>query len=157
MQTALTAQLAQWLKFVETLPGKDQPVFLIALHWADTQRTQEALRTIATQDSSRATYAQKLLQVPVPVLDQLTNPSAEELDMCWGAFFATGDPVYVLSVMRCAVKPAKANVIDMSQQAARWSLKALCRTHAKVRDIKDTFYKTASPDERQVLDELFKN
>ena len=39
--------------------------------------------------------------------------------------------------------------------AARWSLKSLCSTHPKLRDIKDAFYKTASPEERKALDELF--
>ena len=82
--------------------------------------------------------------------------------MCWGAFFATGDAVYALPVIRCAAKPSKDNEINMSQQAARmsqqaarWSLKSLCPRHKKLQEIKDNFYKTATPNERKSLDDLF--
>ena len=155
-QSATTAQLVQWLRFIQSLPEEDQTVFLVALRWANIPETQDALEKIAAGKGQGATFARKMLEAEVPALDKITVPSAGELDMCWGAFFATGDSVYVLPVFRCAVKPSKANNIDLSQQAARWSLKALCRTHQKVRDIKDAFYTTASPEERETLDELFK-
>ena len=102
-----------------------------------------------------AAYARKQLDSKIPVLDKITDPAPEDLDMCWGAFFATGDSAFALPVIRCAVKPAMKNEIDVSQVAARWSLKSLCSTHPKLRDIKDAFYKTASPEERKALDELF--
>ncbi len=155
-QSAPPEQLSQWLKFIGGLPEAEQQVFLVALRWASTRETKNALRTVASKKGKLATYACKLLDSKAPVLDKISDPAPEELDMCWGAFFATGDSAYALPIIRCAVKPAKKNVIDMSQGAAQWSLKSLCSTHPKLRNIKDTFYKTASPEERKALDELFK-
>jgi len=147
--------LAQWLEFIDQLPEADQRVFLVALRWTNTRDAQDALRKRASGKSKVAKYAQKLRDSKAPALDMISNPTPEELDMCWGAFFATGDPVYALPVIRCAAKPSKANEIDMSQGAARWSLKSLCASHKKLRAIKDDFYKTAKPAERKSLDELF--
>ncbi len=154
---AQPAQLAKWLKFIEGLPEADKQVFLVGLRLADSRETKDALHTIASHEGRAAIYAKKILDAESPVLDKMTDLAAPtELDLCWGAFFATGDPVYALPVIRCATKPVKAKTIDMGREAAQWSLKALCGTHKKLRDIKDAFYKTASPEERKALDELFK-
>ena len=155
-KSAPPAQLAEWLKFIGGLPERDQQAFLVALRWAGTRETQDALRTIAARKDKVAAYARKLLDAKAPVLDKISNPTPEELDTCWGAFFATGDSVYALTVIRCATKPTKEKDLEISQGAARWSLKSLCNTHKKLRDIKDSFYKAASPQERKALDELFK-
>ena len=154
-QSAPPAQLAQWLKLIKALPDADQQVFLVALRWGGTRETQDALRAIASGKGKTSTYAGKLLDSNAPVLDKISNPTPEELDLCWGAFFATGSPEYALPVIRCATKPTKDREFDLSQAAARWSLKSLCNTHKKLRDIKDSFYKTALPEERKSLDKLF--
>lgn len=154
---ATQEQLAAWLKVVSALPEKNRQVFLVALRWAGTPSATDALRTIAAGKGRAAEYAAKLLTADVPPdLTKLTAPAPEELDMCWGAFFATGDAAYALTVIRCAALPEKPGNINISRQAAQWSLKSLCQTHAKLREIRDEFQKTATPGERKVLEELFK-
>jgi hypothetical protein len=148
--------LAKWLKFIDSLPAADQTVFLISLRWADTPETQDALQKRASGKTENAKRARSLLDSKAPKLDKISSPATGELDMCWGAFFATGDPVYALIVIRCAVQPEKSGEIDMSREAARWSLKSICKSHAKLREIKDNFRKTATPAEQKSLDELFK-
>ena len=152
---AAPARLAQWLTFIKDLPEAEQQVFLLALKWADTRETQDHILSISKQEGRTAIYARKLLKAKVSGIDKITDPAPEQLDMCWGAFFATGDPTYALIVIKCAVKQQKKDVINMSQQAARWSLRSLSLEHEKLRAIKADFYKTASPEERKALDEIF--
>jgi hypothetical protein len=47
-------------------------------------------------------------------------------------------------------------VIDVTRGAAQWSLASLCERHPKLVEIKDGYYKTASEEERKVLDGIFK-
>ena len=155
-RSAQPEQFAQWIKTIGALPEADRRPFLIAMHWANTNASQAALVAIATGKGDAAGYAKKLLEMPIPSLETLADPKVAEIDMCWAAFMATGDPTYALIVIHCAVRPTKGDVqVDTSQEAARWSLKALCETHPKLRQIKDDFYRTASPAERRALEEIF--
>ena len=155
-QAAAPAQLARGLKFIQSLPAEDQRVFLVALRWADTPATQDALRSMADQTKENAAGVSRLLDSKAPELDKISNPSASELDMCWGAFFATGDAMYALPVVRCAVLPTKEHTMNMSREAARWSFKSLCAVHPKLRQIRNDFHASASPEERRSLDESFR-
>jgi hypothetical protein len=156
-RSAQPAQLTQWLKTIDALPEADRRPFLIALRWANTTQSQAALQAIATGHGNAASYARKLQETPIPALETLVDPKVSEIDMCWAAFMATGDPIYALVVIRCAVRPTKGDVdVDTSQEAARWSLKALCETHPKLRLIKDNFYQTAGTAERRAMEEIFK-
>ena len=155
-QTASAEQLDRWCAAVRGLPRADQKVFLIALWWADTPATKDALRAFIDQAGPDAESLRELWRLPPPDFTKLNDPAPGELDMCWGAFFATGEAAYALPVIRCAVRPAKEGVADLTRQAARWSLKALCATHPRLREIRDRFYETAAPQERRSLDELFK-
>ncbi len=154
--SAAPEQLAQWLKVVDSLPEQDRQLFLLALRMADTPAARDALKAAAAGKGDAASYAKKVIGTEQPDITKLTSPAPEELDMCWGAFFATGDAAYALTVLRCAVKPVKPKTIDLSQQAARWSYKSLSQSHPKLREIRDDFYKTATPEERKTLDEVFK-
>jgi len=147
--------LSRWLKFIDALPNADQAAFLVALRWADTPETINALRQRSSGNSALANRAKQLVDSRSPKLNKISHPAPGELDMCWGAFFATGDPVYALTVIRCAAQPPESDPIDMSHQAARWSLKSLCKSHPKLRAIKDDFYNAATSAERKSLDELF--
>lgn len=154
---ASASQLSQWLKTVKQLPPEDQRIFLFALHLADTKDSKDALREYASRDDELAPVAQQLLNSETLKLTELSNPSPGELDMCWGAFFATGDKAYVLPIIRCAVRPEQPRTIDLSKRAAAWSLKSLSNDQKRVREIKDEFYKSATREEQVSLDELFKN
>jgi hypothetical protein len=154
---ASSSQLSQWLKTIKQLPKEDQKVFLVALHLADTNDSKAALRECASKDDELSPIAQKLLDSKTLKLSEISNPSPGDLDMCWGAFFATGDKAYVLPIIRCAVRPEQPRTIDLSKRAAGWSLKSLSNDQKRVREIKDEFYKSATPEEQASLDELFKN
>lgn len=59
--------------------------------------------------------------------------SPEELDLCWGAYFATGETAIVLPILRTAMTKEAANEIDRSAAAARWSLLAIARVDEGIR------------------------
>ena len=58
-------------------------------------------------------------------------------------------------VIRSAVEPKNEHVIDITREAARWSLKSLSQTHEKIRIIKDEFLTTADAGQKASLEELF--
>jgi hypothetical protein len=156
-QTATPEQMRDWLKAADKFPEDDQVVIVTALFWANTKETGEALKKYDSRGGKLGELAQKLTDSKPPVFEKFTDPSPTELDMCWSAFFATGDKKYVLPVIRCAAKPRQPGVFDITQASAMWSLKSLCQSQKKVAEIKDEFYKSARPEEQATLDELFKN
>jgi hypothetical protein len=156
-KSAKPMQLHDWLTAFGKFPDDDQVAIVTALFWADTKDTRAALGEYRTRGGKLATLAEKLSDSKPPVFEEFTDRSPTELDMCWGAFFATGDKAYVLPIIRCAVKPRQPGVFDITQASAMWSLKSLCQRQKKVQEIKDEFYKSAKPEEQATLDELFKN
>jgi hypothetical protein len=92
----------------------------------------------AAEDEELRDLARDLLQnEPVPLAERpITTPA--DLDMLWGAFFATGEAVYVrriLGVLPWSNDPDKNVARMMVGSAARWSLKSHAPRHPKVMDI----------------------
>jgi hypothetical protein len=145
--------LPQWRDFFLTLDKKDQPVFATALWMAGTKPAQEMLTDLAKREDALGQRATKLLRnPPMGDLRHSTARAPGDLDMCWGAFFATGDKGYALVVIRSAATPAPPKTIDMTQQAAKWSLNSLARTHPRIQQIRDEFLKTASEEQKRELE-----
>jgi hypothetical protein len=148
-------KVQQWMSVVDRFPEQDRKVFVTALRWADTTNTISLLKQYALARGEFGKYCSQILASVPPDFKTLTDPTPNELDGCWGSFFVTGDKDYVLTVIRCAVAPRKPDSKNvLAQQAARWSLKALCRTHPSVVKIKDQFCATASEEQKKVLDKF---
>jgi hypothetical protein len=141
-----------WMSLVNSFPAQDRKLFFIALRWADTPKATKVLERYASEDTE-ARYCRNILTVPS--FKTLTHPTADELDGCWGSFFATGDKDYVLTVIRCATTPHEPGEVTPPQYAARWSLRSLCQEDTTIARIKGQFYQTASAEQRRSLDELF--
>lgn len=156
-RTAPAAQLDRWFGLVRGLPREDQKIFLIALWWADSPVAREAFETFIHRAGPGAAGMEGLLRLEPPSLVNLVDPTVEEIDMCWGAFFATGEAAYALPVIRRAATSARQDATDQTRQAARWSLKSLCATHPRLREIRDEFYQGATPEQARSLDDLFKS
>ena len=76
-----------------------------------------------------------------------------EIDMLWGAFFATGDPKFPTAVTKIAAKVLPEGVIDLGVSSAAWSLAsvAVAQGHAPVLDAARAYLKSASREEREAL------
>ncbi|MGN0835132.1 MAG: hypothetical protein ACI4QA_04800 [Candidatus Spyradosoma sp.] len=76
-----------------------------------------------------------------------------EIDMLWGAFFATGDPKFPTAVTKIAAKVLPEGVIDLGVASAAWSLAsvAVAQGHAPVLDAARAYLKSASREEREAL------
>jgi hypothetical protein len=144
-----------WMSVVDSFPEEDRKLFILALRWADTPATAQLLQKYASGGGTIGEYAGKVGASTPPTFKTLTHPTADELDGCWGSFFATGDKDYVLTIVRCATAIHDQSAMEPSQYAARWSLKSLCTSHAGIARIKDHFYQTASESQKRSLDELF--
>ncbi|MBQ9447314.1 MAG: hypothetical protein IJU61_11995, partial [Victivallales bacterium] len=78
--------------------------------------------------------------VPILKWDWL-SPSS--LDMCWGAFMASGNKEYVKKVMECALQVPEKNRIDLTAGAARWSMISNADRHPLVADVMNNLLKDA--------------
>jgi len=149
-------RLPKWLTVADAFPEKDRQVFILALHWANTDASRKALDAYTKAEGDIGDFARKVARGGRPDFKDNAHPSPEELDGCWASFFATGEAAYVHTVIRCATAPQQQGRIDLAHHAARWSLKSLCRMQAPVLKIKDDFYKTATAQQKASLDALFK-
>jgi hypothetical protein len=135
------AKVQGWLKSWENLEEESREVLLGAAWMSDTGEARAYFKTIE-RDEFLKEQAPKILD------QEVDNPSA--LDMLWGCFMATGDvkPIrkivsaFELSKYAGALKrfrdskkteqDKKEAYMDVTFQAAIWSLESNCRQHAKV-------------------------
>lgn len=149
---ALADICAQLLK---TFPKKDHHFILITLWWTETQKSKEVIKEYLVQNPDQTEFCTNLLKSVPPHLFENRIYSPESLDARWGSFFATGEEKYVRPILLLASSSEKLNAVDLTRFSAQWSLKSICRDHKKVCEIKDSFYKTASKEQKKILDELF--
>jgi len=144
--------LPQWEAFFLKLPKEDRSLFVVALWLAHSDAAQKKLEELATRNDEMGQRAKAVVgKPPARDLRKITAQAPEELDMCWGAFFATGDQGYALTVLRYAAKIPKPGAIDLTHESAKWSVLALTRTHPRIREIRDEFLRTASEEEKKQL------
>lgn len=141
----------QWIKEVSNFPPLARQVYLTSLSLVDTPEAKEEVKKYLEHDPLALHMAKNMdkdLRTPKD-LDKTENPSA--LDMAWGSFFGSGDPEYVQAIIRCAVRPKMAakNTVDVTQQAARWSVKTIGKSNADVKKIADNYLKTRSKEEQE--------
>lgn len=141
----------QWIKEVSNFPPLARQVYLTSLSLVDSPEAKEEVKKYLEHDPLALHMAKNMdkdLRTPKD-LDKTENPSA--LDMAWGAYFGSGDPEYVQAITRCAIRPKMAakNAVDVTQQAARWSVKAIGKSNADVKKIADDYLKTRSKEEQE--------
>lgn len=148
-------KVAEWMKVVDSFPDDDRKPFLAALRWADTPATLALLDVYAKADGPLAEFCKKTRAGTPPDFKKLDHPTADELDGCWGSFFATGEPAYVLTVIRRAVLPKAGTQVEPVRFAARWSLRSLCEQQKRIMEIKDEFYAQATDADKKEIDAIF--
>ena len=136
---------AEWIKIH---PDKRVMHFVMvnALSYADTETSRKLLREyIQAHDE-----LQKIRLPEKPMTDitllEMTSPTI--LDACWGGFFASGNPKYAEAVVKCSFRETPEKVVDMTSTAAKWSVLALSKQQARVRETTIAYLKKASKDER---------
>jgi hypothetical protein len=132
------AKVTGWLK-ANNFNGNAKKAIETAL-WLNGDA--ETLKQFATKPENYARPAPtKLSHAPVA--------SAAQLDVMWGAFFASGDPVYVKKVIG-----ALESTDQMTQVAAQWSLGSNMKQHELVKQTVQSEAKIRNGKVKQKLDEL---
>lgn len=144
-------KLAEWFADAKDMPVLSRQVFLTALTLADTEEAKKEAKAIISMDPSSEHMVKNIDQelLSPKSLEKTDNPAA--LDLAWGAFFASGDPDYIHSLVRCAVRPDRKDDEDVTRAAARWSLKAIGKNHARVKELADAYLKTRSKEEQEIF------
>jgi len=136
-------KLDEWDKIINGLSSKSLRLFLVgALCYADTDEARKVFtRHLGWRSFAiRQRYGNGENVVPILKWERFT-PGA--LDMCWGAFFASGNREYVKKVMECALRIPENNVIDLTAGAARWSMIANADRHPIVAEDLNSLLKDA--------------
>ena len=108
-------KLDEWEKVIKGLSSKSLKVFLDgALCYADTEKSKEIFKKHAKWSFILKQRYGGGYVVPILKWDWL-SPSS--LDMCWGAFMASGNKEYVKKVMECALQVPEKNRIDLTAGA----------------------------------------
>ncbi len=137
-------RLDEWDKVINGLSSKSLRLFLVgALRYADTDEASKVFKRHLGWRSFhiRERYGSGNV-VPILKWERFT---LDALDMCWGAFFASGNREYVKKVMECALCIPENNVIDLTAGAVRWSMIANADRHSIVAEVMNSFLKDA-PD-----------
>jgi len=92
---------------------------------------EERRKTAAGQD---AEYLDVLLNISPYSLEFLAPETPENLDTLWGAFFVTGQDIYILNVIKALEYYDQREVPDLFLTAvsAKWSLKSNAARHPRV-------------------------
>jgi hypothetical protein len=115
-------------------------------------------KEIASADGWSARDARKL---EAPAVALRTVPIAEpaDLDRMWGAFFASGDALYVRRVIDClngsaVVARPGSTVRAMTIEAAHWSVRAIARVHPRVLEICEQESRTRTGPMKDTLERV---
>lgn len=148
-------RLEGWVKEISAFPGIARATLITALWQANTPEAIKELREYAKWDflfTAKANNPNEGLH-KLKELQNTKDPA--ELDMAWGAFFASGDKGYIESLVRCAVRPMPEDLKDeedICSDAARWSLKAMAAQDNKVKAILDAAVKKLSPEQKKTFE-----
>lgn len=76
-------------------------------------------------------------------------------DICWGAFFASGNPVYLDAILaRLAYLPERKNLmLYMTASSAQWSLASNALQHIQVKQYLETTIQTAPDNIKKAINE----
>lgn len=153
-------RIPEWIEEFSNIDEKQRKVLLAAAWYSDTEEARELFKT-KNLDAYLKQKAPKILEVEV------NNPSA--LDMLWGYFFATGDStpirriVTALSLSKYAgaldrfktsdktAKDRNEAYLDVTFQAARWSLESNCKAHPLVLEYCEKIFADDSTPKDQSL------
>ena len=137
-------KLDAWDKLINGLSSKSLRRYLVgALCYADTDEARKVFKRHLGWSSFaiRQRYGNGEHVVRILKWERFT-PGA--LDMCWGAFMASGNREYVKKVMECALRVPEDNVIDVTAGAARWSMLANADRHPIVAEVMNSLIKDAN-------------
>ena len=73
----------------------------------------------------------------------------EALDFCWGSFFASNNPDFVKVVFNVATLPSDPKKINMSSEAAKWSLLGLVEKLPQVKKAMNVVLQDATKEQKE--------
>ncbi|MEO6054513.1 MAG: hypothetical protein ABIP97_10910 [Chthoniobacterales bacterium] len=141
--------ISSWMKDLEDIPPNDKRVLYSAIWFSNTNQGKEFF-----QKNNLTGYLKK----EPPDILKMEPDSPSTLDMLWGYFMATGDPMAIRGVIsalnlskdegalarfkntRKTEEDKKAAYLDATFQAARSSLTSNCIQHPKVMEICESLY-----------------
>lgn len=144
--------LQEWFVEIQELSPAQQAIFLIALRWANTDVTHEMLEyRRKTLDDNISVMIRNLLNLPVPDFTRVPVRSADELDCCWGSFFASAAEPFFLAVIQTAVADEQGATLNKTAFEARISLRNWIEKDPVIARLTDDFAAEATPRQQQIL------
>lgn len=134
-------KVAAWCQELRTLAPRHAEVVIAMSAYAGSPATSTCAQILPISNETRAALP---ACKPLDLL-HMKAKNARDLDMLWGAFFATGDSRAVHAIIDTLAVPTPDIVTDKGEigvnafmlvkMAATWSLGSLAREHSRVADI----------------------
>lgn len=144
--------IPEWLVEIEKVENPNFKNFLWSALWFSRTTEGEAYlkKKLNTLSGMEKDNLQNLMSGKSPDLKLLTPNSPYENDMAWGAFFASGDTVYVINLINAAAKFNDRDDISVFTAAstAKWSLASAAQRHPIVTDTLLSEYENHSGTEK---------
>lgn len=152
-----TERLDGWIKGIDQLSEDIKHLFLIALWMSGTTQAKQYLQNMVDQsdDDSKAGL-QEFVDYEPPDLRMKVPESHVEADMLWGAFFATGDPVFVRNLIEAATyyNNRENYKIFVSAALAKWSLASNAQHHELVLQVLEEALTNYDGTDKEIIKDI---
>ncbi|MFC1744604.1 hypothetical protein ACFL35_11490 [Candidatus Riflebacteria bacterium] len=130
-------KVLSWLKDGEKWALADKKLFFHALWQADIAPGKTFFQKLLKSKSKENLELAKEFTTKKPeLLEKMEIKTPADMDMCWGAFFATGNPQFINKLIKLLDRYNSKNSRDRSMVgAAEWSLRANAMDHPEVTNI----------------------
>lgn len=126
-------RLEEWLDVARTFPRQQWLLVLYAACLSEHPRRNEVLLRAADQTEKEISIIIRRMIDETPSLRESPVSGAGQLDLLWGAFFASGDVAYIERIMSVLTTPGNRDALAFAtKQSAFWSLAANAKQHERV-------------------------
>jgi hypothetical protein len=150
-------RLSGWVSEIETLSDRGQHLFTSALWQSGTPEAEEYLekRMNTATGEDKAMLQAYLDHTPVDMRTMVPTDGVEA-DMLWGAFFSTGDPVFVRNLIAAATQYGNRDSCEIFAAAAvtKWSLVSNAEQHDLVLQILQSELSNHKGEERAIIQDM---
>lgn len=149
--------VADWISEIDKFSDRARYLFAAALWVAGTDAAKVYLGKLELGPVPRAPIElSELLKTEPPDLVTLTPNTPAAVDMLWGAFSATGEPIIIRNIVRATRQYTDREDLQtfMTAATARWSLASQAQSHEVVRSILSEEIARLQGEEQKLLSEV---
>lgn len=118
---------------------------------------QKIIQSTSPQTQKELSYAMSISKDNRPLIEPNLHSPAYN-DMCWGAFFAAGDEIYLQRLVNELkyVDERKDSILFLTGATARWSLASNALQHKKVKSYLESIISSSDARTKDIIQDILK-